>query len=345
MTAPASFSEANEAGAVLEGVSAPPWLKPTITNCSRSSGRRTRDAQVRLSPARHGMPSGPQWRLHRCGSEVQGDQSEAYECLKDPQKRAAYDRFGHAAFRNGGGGNGGGGAAGFRLLRRHFRQYFRRVHGRAQQGRGRGGANVLRGSDLRYDLEITLEDAFHGRPVELTVDTTALCEPCDGTGAKPGTGASACTMCGGARPGARAQRLLRGRADLPDLPRRRRDDRRSLPVLPGRGPGREAQAAEGRYSRRRRRGHPHPSRRRRRGRGARRPAGRSLHLRPPRPARPLQREGTTLFARCPVSFTTAALGGSHRGARARQGHGMRSRFPPAPSPASSSASAAPACRA
>src|ERR1043165_3269325 len=118
--------------------------------------------------------------------------SEAYECLKDPQKRAAYDRFGHAAFRNGGGGNGGGCPQDFGSFADIFDNIFGEFMGGAQQGRGRG-QNVRRGSDLRYDLEINLEDAVHGRPVELTVDTTAPCEPCQGSGAKAGTGASTCT--------------------------------------------------------------------------------------------------------------------------------------------------------
>src|SRR5690349_11475465 len=123
--------------------------------------------------------------------------SEAYECLKDPQKRAAYDRFGHAAFRNGGmGGNGGAGPQDFGSFADIFDNIFGEFMGGAQQGRGRG-QNIRRGSDLRYDLEITLEDAFHGRPVELKIDSTAICEPCEGSGAKAGTSASTCTMCGG----------------------------------------------------------------------------------------------------------------------------------------------------
>src|SRR3954469_23064094 len=105
--------------------------------------------------------------------------SEAYECLKDPQKRAAYDRFGHAAFR-GGNGNGGG-AQDFSSFADIFDNIFGEFMGGAQPGGGRG--NVLRGSDLRYDLEIRLEDAYDGRKVELQVDTTAPCEPCNGSGA------------------------------------------------------------------------------------------------------------------------------------------------------------------
>src|ERR1700741_3688984 len=98
--------------------------------------------------------------------------SEAYECLKDAEKRAAYDRFGHAAFRNGGMGGNGQGPQDFGSFADIFDNIFGEFMGGAQ-GRGRGGHNVLRGSDLLYDLECTLEDAFYGRPGELTVDSTA----------------------------------------------------------------------------------------------------------------------------------------------------------------------------
>ena len=115
--------------------------------------------------------------------------SEAYDCLKDPQKRAAYDRFGHAAFQQGGGGGpqdfGG------------FSDIFESVFGEFMGGRGGGQRGPQRGADLRYDMEITLEDAFHGKAEEITVDVAGLCDACDGSGAKPGTSAKRCGTCAG----------------------------------------------------------------------------------------------------------------------------------------------------
>jgi molecular chaperone DnaJ len=232
--------------------------------------------------------------------------SEAYDCLKDPQKRAAYDRFGHAAFRNGGfGGNGGAQDFG------SFSDIFENIFGEFMNGQqGRGRSNMMRGSDLRYDLEITLEDAYNGKEVELRLDTTANCEPCAGSGAKPGTAARTCNTCGG-RGQVRAQQgffvvertcpMCRGAGEVIADPcehcrgEGRVEKQKSLSVnipagvdegtrirLSGEG---EAGARGG-------------------------PAGDLyifIHL-----ARHaiFQRDGTTLFARCPVSFTTAALGGT-----------------------------------
>src|SRR3954466_8287168 len=119
--------------------------------------------------------------------------SEAYDCLKDPQKRAAYDRFGHAAFRNGGGGNGfAGGQQDFSSFSDIFENIFGEFMGGGQPDRR---SNMLRGSDLRYDLEISLEEAYEGKKIELKLDPTARCEPCQGSGAKPGTQARRCSTC------------------------------------------------------------------------------------------------------------------------------------------------------
>ncbi len=127
--------------------------------------------------------------------------NEAYDTLKDPQKRAAYDRFGHAAFEQGGFARGNG-AAGFGPeFATSMSDIFEDIFGDFVGGAGRrpGGAQQsrLRGSDLRYNLEISLEEAFGGRAVEIDVPTLVTCTTCEGSGAKPGTGMSTCRHCNG----------------------------------------------------------------------------------------------------------------------------------------------------
>jgi molecular chaperone DnaJ len=118
--------------------------------------------------------------------------SEAYEVLKDGNKRAAYDRYGHAAFEQ---GNGGGHAHGFGAgFASSFSDIFEDLFGMA--GRGRGGRE--RGADLRYNMEITLEEAFAGKTAKIDIPVAVTCETCSGTGAKAGTKPKACAMCGGA---------------------------------------------------------------------------------------------------------------------------------------------------
>src|SRR3979490_2673780 len=126
-------------------------------------------------------------------SEVRFKESnEAYEVLKDGDKRAAYDRFGHAAFEQGAGGGGPGFGAGFASS---FSDIFEDLFGMAGQ-RGRGGRE--RGADLRYNMEITLEDAFHGKTAQIEIPVSVTCESCSGTGAKAGTKPKTCSLCGGA---------------------------------------------------------------------------------------------------------------------------------------------------
>ena len=119
---------------------------------------------------------------------------EAYEALKDPQKRAAYDRFGHAAFENGGGGArgpfGGGGGGGMGDI-------FEDIFGEMMGGGRRSSGGRSRGADLRYNMEISLEEAYEGKTAEIEIPTAVTCEKCDGSGAKPGTSPSTCGTCGG----------------------------------------------------------------------------------------------------------------------------------------------------
>jgi molecular chaperone DnaJ len=120
--------------------------------------------------------------------------SLAYEVLKDPQKRAAYDRYGHAAFEQGGMGGGGmgGGAGGFSDI---FEDIFGEMMGGGRQRRSSGGRE--RGADLRYNMEISLEEAYAGKTAQIRVPTSITCDVCTGSGAKPGTKPTTCATCQG----------------------------------------------------------------------------------------------------------------------------------------------------
>lgn len=231
--------------------------------------------------------------------------SAAYECLKDPQKRAAYDRYGHAAFQNGNGGFGGGQGADFADLGDIFETIF---------GNAFGGANARqrprRGADLRYDLQIGLDEAFHGKDTQIEVEVSVACEPCHGSGAEPGTGKRMCALCQG-HGKIRAQQGFfviekpchncHGRGEVLEKPchqcrgEGRVDQVQSLPVEipPGVDTGTRIRLT---------------------GKGEAGPQGAPpgdlyifVHV---RPHQVFEREGTTLFTRVPITFTTAALGGT-----------------------------------
>jgi molecular chaperone DnaJ len=133
--------------------------------------------------------------------------SEAYEVLKDPQKRSAYNQYGHAAFENGMGGMGASAHSG-REYASNFSDIFEDLFGGGGAGfsgfGGMGGSAQARaqannrGSDLRYNMEVTLEEAFKGTKKEIRVNTYGDCDKCTGSGSADGSGAETCKTCGGA---------------------------------------------------------------------------------------------------------------------------------------------------
>ena len=118
--------------------------------------------------------------------------SQAYDVLKDPQKRAAYDRFGHAAFQN------GGGAAGRNPFEAGgFSDIFSSIFGEFMDPRGQR-QNAARGADLRYDLELSLEEAYQGASKDIQIEALANCDGCAGQGSRGEARAARCSSCGGA---------------------------------------------------------------------------------------------------------------------------------------------------
>jgi len=232
--------------------------------------------------------------------------NEAYDVLKDPQKRAAYDRFGRAAFQNGGGRDPFGGA-GFE----GFSDIFSSIFGDFMDRAGGARANPARGADLRYDLELTLEEAFAGKEATITVDALATCQNCQGRGCTDLSNcARTCSTCSGIGK-VRAQQgffvvergcpTCRGSGEIVSDPCRacegegRTLNKRKLTVKipPGVDEGTRIRVAgEGEA-------------------GVRKAPSGDLYIFVHMKRHPVYaREGTTLIAECPVSFTTAALGGA-----------------------------------
>ena len=201
------------------------------------------------------------------------DINEAYDVLKDDQKRAAYDRFGHAAFEQG--GARGAGDFGFTG---GFADIFDEMFGEFMGSGRRGQAGPSRGSDLRYNLEIPLEEAFRGKQTTIRVPNLVACEQCHGSGAEAGSKPVTCTHCHGRGRIRRTAGLLHDGADLHRLPGCRTGHRKAMPRLRRPGPGAPREDIVGQYPGRGRGRHPHKARRRGRGRGARCRSGRPLHL-------------------------------------------------------------------
>ncbi len=242
--------------------------------------------------------------------------SEAYDCLKDPQKRAAYDRYGHEAFTqgmNGGGGGGpfGGGFGGGRGDFGDIGDIFETIFGSAFGGGGAGAQRQQnrRGADLRYDMQVTLEEAFHGKSTEIEIEVSQSCDTCDGSGATPGTSERTCNLCNGMGAVRAKQGLFvierpcptcNGRGSVIESPCRdcrgegRVDKAQTLKVDIPAGVDTGTRIRLSGKGEAGQRGAP--------------PGDLYIFLHVERHS-VFEREGTTLATRIPVSFTTAALGG------------------------------------
>lgn len=163
--------------------------------------RTANDAEIKSAFRKLAMEYHPDRNPGDVEAEIRFKEvNEAYDALKDSHKRAAYDRFGHAAFEGGMGGRGAGAGAGFgpefsSSMEDIFENFFGEFMGARRGGRGFSGQE--RGTDLRYNMEITLEEAYTGKTAQIRVPTSVACETCTGTGAKPGTKPSTCSTCGG----------------------------------------------------------------------------------------------------------------------------------------------------
>ncbi|MEM9879829.1 MAG: molecular chaperone DnaJ [Pseudomonadota bacterium] len=124
------------------------------------------------------------------------DIGEAYDVLKDPERRAAYDRYGHAAFEQGSGGARGGGGFDAGAFSDIFDDLFGDFMGRGGGG-GRGRSSAQRGADLRYDIEISLDEAYSGASKSIKITTAVTCKTCNGSGARAGSSPQTCATCGG----------------------------------------------------------------------------------------------------------------------------------------------------
>jgi molecular chaperone DnaJ len=235
--------------------------------------------------------------------------SEAYEVLKDPQKRSAYDHFGHAAFE---GGMGAAGARGFgpdfaSSMSDIFDDLFGEFMGGRRGGRSRSARE--RGADLRYNLEITLSEAFEGKTAQICVPSSVSCETCSGSGARAGTKPTSCPTCGGYGKVRASQGFFtiertcpncQGRGETIEDPcqtchgsgRVTKERTLSVNIPPGVEDGTRIRlAGEGEAGLR----------------GG--PAGDLYIFLAIKPHEFFQRDGADLFCRVPISMTTAALGG------------------------------------
>ena len=271
--------------------------------------RGARDSEIKAAFRRLAKECHPD----RCNGDPNAEKrfkelNEAYEALKDPQRRAAYDRYGHAAFDPGlGGGAGHGFGADFSAsMSAMFDDLFGEFMG---QRRPRQRSTRERGSDLRYNMEITLAVAYEGKTAQIRVPTSVTCESCSGSGAKAGTAASTCRTCGGIGKVRASQGFFtiertcpscQGRGETIETPcpscngagRATRERTLSITIPVGVEDGTRIRlAGEGEAG----------------VRGG--PPGDLYIFLSIKPHEFFQRDGADLFCRVPIAMTTAALGG------------------------------------
>jgi molecular chaperone DnaJ len=272
---------------------------------SLSVERTASDGDIKAAFRKHAMACHPDRHPGDTNAEHRFKEiNEAYEVLKDPDKRAAYDRYGHAAFEHGAGAGPAGFGAEFGTT---FSDLFEGIFGMSA-GRGRGTGRE-RGADLRYNMEITLQEAYAGKAAQIRIPTSVTCETCSGSGAKPGTKPKVCAMCGGQGKVRHAQGFFtlertcpncHGRGQSIDSPcascagsgRVTRERTLSVNIPPGVEDGTRIRlAGEGEA-------------------GVRGGPGGDLYIFLSMIAHPFfQREGADLHCRVPVSMVMAAMGG------------------------------------
>src|SRR5690606_21864404 len=231
----------------------------------------------------------------------------AYEVLKDPQKRAAYDRYGHAAFEQGmgmgAGAHAGFGAGGFADI---FEDIFGDIMG---GGRRRGPGGRERGADLRYNMEISLEEAYAGRTAQIRVPTSVTCSECTGSGAKPGTQPVTCNMCSGSGRVRASQGFFSIERTCPQCHGRGQTIQDPCPKCSGQGRVTEEKSLSVNIPA----GIEDGTRIRLAGEGEAGlrggPSGDLYIFLSVKPHEFFQRDGADLYCKVPVSMTTAALGG------------------------------------